>query len=261
MFSLKRCPVCSVGTSFCICSSQPTITLPFAITILSNPDEFRKPTNTARLVANSDSSVDILEWKRTEPPRNLLKQIEDDDGRTFVLFQAETSVTFEEAGLHEEKNGKTVRIILLDGTWKQGLKMYNHSGYLKSLPSLRIQSDRQSEYRLRNQNDPSRLSTIEAVIELIRLFQDQTCANRLSSYFNVFQWAYVHSKMSKVRDIDPKELFERFQSIEERSRRHHISRRGTTQNSTNEGTSNPRASVDTQARPGEIPSTSHGARR
>ena len=94
MFSLKRCPVCSVGTSFCICSSQQTITLPFALTILSNPDEFRKPTNTARLVANSDSSVDILEWKRTEPPRNLLKQIEDDDGRTFGSRTATPSITF-----------------------------------------------------------------------------------------------------------------------------------------------------------------------
>jgi DTW domain-containing protein len=214
MFTLKRCPVCSVGASFCICSSQPSITLPFALTILSNPNEFRKPTNTARLIANCDSSVDIIEWKRREPPQILLKQIAETSVRSYVLFPSKDSVRFEEARFHKPKNRRNVRVILLDGTWKQGLKMYNHSEYLKSLPSLRLQTDRQSEYRLRNQNDPSRLSTIEAVIELIRLFQDKSCASHLSSYFKVFQWAYFDSKMNKVKEFYPKELFDFFQSIE-----------------------------------------------
>jgi len=213
MFTLKRCPVCKVGETFCICSAQPSIKLPFELTVLSNPEEFIKPTNTARLIRNACPSVEITEWKRKEPPEGLIQQIHSLEVHPYVLYPADNATTFAEAGFYPQKKGKGIRIILLDGTWKQSRKMYNHSEYLKNIPALRIETETRSVYRLRRQSNPQRLSTIEAVIELIKLFREKRAASLLSSYFKVYQWAYLHSKMNKVMDFDSVKLFETFATV------------------------------------------------
>lgn len=213
MFTLKRCSVCGVGESFCICSIQPTVKLPFQLTILSNPEEFIKPTNTAKLLKNSYSETDIIEWKRKEPPLNLIESLKDQKIHPYVLYPANNALTFDEIDFSNFKKGSKIRIILLDGTWKQSRKMYNHSDYLQNLPALKLVTETKSQYQLRNQRGLGRLSTIESVIETLKLFKDHHNAKMLSSYFKVFQWAYIHSKMNKAAGYDAAALFDTFASV------------------------------------------------
>jgi len=213
MFTLKRCGVCRVGESFCICSVRPSIELPFDLVLLSNPEEFIKPTNTAQLIATSSPQAKIIEWKRKEPSVSLLNTLKAPEVYPFVLNPIETALTFAEANLFNLKKGSKITLILLDGTWKQSRKMYSHSDYLKNCPALKLETTTQSEYQLRNQSDPFRLSTVETVIEALHFFRAVDAAKKLSCYFKVFQWAYLHSKMNKQMDFNPQELYSTFEDL------------------------------------------------
>ena len=86
-------------------------------------------------------------------------ELVDERYRSCVLFPSDNSVPLTE--WTARRPGDPVRLIALDGTWKQCKKM--SKCLPKSLQLVRLDPDTPSLFRSRKQTSRNRLSTLEAV--------------------------------------------------------------------------------------------------
>lgn len=76
--------------------------------------------------------------------------------------------------------------IVIDGTWQEAQKIYNKSPYLKSLPTLKIETDQKSVYTLRRNQKQNALCTAEIVIEVLKNEACSDLADELQSKLIAF---------------------------------------------------------------------------
>ncbi len=84
--------------------------------------------------------------------------------------------------------------MLLDGTWRQAgemLRTVEHMGHCVSLPEPAAAPGR---YWLRDQPEPTHLSTAEALIGVFRALGDATAARRLQLHFELHVYATLLSR-------------------------------------------------------------------
>lgn len=149
------------------------------ITLLTHTTELNKTSNTGQLVlqqlAQQQSVVcERVIWQRKQPDANLLKRI--DSMPSALLYPApceRSSLSLNEA--------LPKHIILLDATWQQARKMYNHSTYLHGLGHIELTPQHISQYRLRRNQRDYGLCTSESVAELLRLDHKPTLAAQLDA--------------------------------------------------------------------------------
>lgn len=190
---LIRCEHCLLAQSHCICAQTTTMTCGVDWILLMHEDEVLKPTNTGRLLAELfPAATFVFEWARVLPPEDLLNLIADPNRLCLLVFPAENALTPAQAQQQAEHNGQRLTLILLDGTWKQARKMFNRTPWLAGLPSVSLPVSN-SQYALRKAAHDGCLSTAEAAIGLLDHL-DAAAANALSSFFNRFNDAYVHSR-------------------------------------------------------------------
>jgi len=114
-------------------------------------------------------------WRRKEPDSKLLTAIKS--GRVAILApDAE----------HEHDIHDFDGLVLLDSTWQEARKMYRQSEYLQDLPKVTLNAKQASEFILRANQLEGGLSTVECVIELLRLQQRHTEAEQLVLEFKTF---------------------------------------------------------------------------
>jgi len=65
------------------------------------------------------------------------------------------------------------------------------------LPRVSINPKNTSEFKLRTQSTESRLSTVEATIEILGCIREQVAQEKLQSYFDLFQHFYMETKLNK----------------------------------------------------------------
>lgn len=130
------------------------------IYLLTHQRELKKKTNTAPLIANvMGDACKVYIWHRLKPDAQLLKKIATES--VALVYPSEeseliyTDVTFDS-------------YIILDGTWQEAQKIYNHSPYLKGLKQVRIESKVASIYTLRRNQKKSGLCTAECAIEILK---------------------------------------------------------------------------------------------
>ncbi|MCP8899696.1 tRNA-uridine aminocarboxypropyltransferase [Gilvimarinus xylanilyticus] len=128
------------------------------ITLLTHSEELKKNTNTGRLVAEYASTFDVdcarVIWQRKVPDPQLLERLRN---KTSAL-------------LYPAKNAKELNAafspehwVLIDSTWQQARKIYNHSPYLHPLPHINLSSNEGSVFSLRRNQVPGGLCTSESV--------------------------------------------------------------------------------------------------
>ncbi|UTA47018.1 DTW domain-containing protein [Simiduia sp. 21SJ11W-1] len=82
--------------------------------------------------------------------------------------------------------GGPVKVILMDATWQQAQKMVNHSPYLADVPRLALVREGPSLFRLRRNQRPGGLCTVECAIELLFLAGQPQEARALHARFMEF---------------------------------------------------------------------------
>lgn len=180
------CSNCGLPIMNCICSIVPKMQTKAKVLILSTEREFSRPSNTARLLklVNPESSELIL-WERTTPPKKLIEYINSGDYEIYILFPVENEELSEKK--FEYKNfKKTPAFIILDGTWKEALKILRKSDYLKKLPRISLNPIHNSEYTLRKGAAEGELCTIEAAIEVLKLNHELENAQLIKGVFDLF---------------------------------------------------------------------------
>lgn len=186
-----RCATCQLPTAGCICHLTPTIRTPSQFWLLMHPDEGRKPTNTARLIAATMPHTRVFVWQRTAPPPGLLDLLSSPRFAPYVVFPQGDVEGFTHLAADGGHAGQVPAFVLLDGTWSQTRKMFVRSTYLRGVPCLTLQPKTPSTYALRQQVREDYLSTVEVAIALLAQLGDGEASHILHAYFRVFTASYL----------------------------------------------------------------------
>lgn len=145
------------------------------IILLTHELELDKPSNTGSLVlAHAPELVDRIVWQRTSPNEELVRLI----GSNRALLLHPTGET-NAASIEDYDN-----LIIIDSTWQQSRKIVNKSAYLKQAPMATLQTAEASTYKLRRNQPPGGLCTVECVIALLKMKGDMPLAEKLiQAYF------------------------------------------------------------------------------
>ncbi|MBT5231920.1 MAG: DTW domain-containing protein [Methylococcales bacterium] len=133
------------------------------ITLLTHQRERDRKSNTGQLVkAVLQQDCRVVVWDRVNPDKRLLEIIKL--GYTGLLYPGDGGHVINCSA----KKSVLTHFIVLDGTWQEAQKMYNHSPYLQLLPTIQIQSESPSQYHLRRNQKPFGLCTAESVIAVLQ---------------------------------------------------------------------------------------------
>ena len=201
----ESCDKCGLPIINCICNIVPKIKTKSKIWILSTEREFRRPSNTARLLklVNPDSTEFFL-WERTKSPEKLIEHINNNFFQTYILFPIDDDLqekdfinmnlsnnwNIDHKQSKYEISYKTPAFILLDGTWKEAAKMFRRSEYLKNITKISLKPSYNSEYTLRKGASNGELCTVEAAIEILKLNGELENAKIIKDVFDLFMKSF-----------------------------------------------------------------------
>ena len=179
------CAACLRAQSACICRWVVPVRLDAALLILQHPLEVANAKNSARLLHLCvPGSVLAVGEAFDEAELDALLHA---DGRTPVLLYPDTPDTPDTPGapaVTALPPAGSVRLVVLDATWRKSRKMLHLNPALQRLPRLALRDMPASNYRIRKAHAPDQLSTLEACAHA--LGQVEGSAERLAPLFNSF---------------------------------------------------------------------------
>jgi len=147
------------------------------IFLLTHERELLRPSNTGVLAQSiAPEIVKRIIWARNTPNPALLSAINNKNA--VLLYPTDDT---DAAPIESFEN-----IILLDATWQEARKMFNHSPYLKNLPKAHIKPRQVSQYQLRRNQPEGGLCTAECVVEILIAKNHIDIAERLDTAFGIF---------------------------------------------------------------------------
>jgi DTW domain-containing protein YfiP len=189
---------------------------PTQLLLLTHDTEFAKLTNSGALVgpALADEpgiQVQRLAWSRVAPDPRVLQlaearqlmllyptpealvltatlQLQHDEHRSAATTSClPLSHTFSPTLLNDNRQLPQIRgFVLLDATWQLAHKMYRQSPYLKTLPTLKLESSQPSQYLLRRNQRQQGWCTAESVALLLAAIGRQDAACKVFTAFHQF---------------------------------------------------------------------------
>jgi DTW domain-containing protein len=188
---VKRCEICQLKRDNCLCGKQPNQDCSIDFILLFHLDEIFKPTNTGRLIADCfPNNTYTFKHSRTEPDQKLLDLLNDPSRQCIVIFPVSDELERNVISEISADQTKKLTLIIIDGTWRQGRRMYNSSEYLAHLPVVKLDPDDKSLYATRKASEDSHLSTIESVALTLKISGEERYSETLFNYFEEFNQHY-----------------------------------------------------------------------
>lgn len=159
------CYRCHKPALTCICGSLERVANRTAIWLLQHKRERHHPIGTARLaeLGLANCRLDVSYDVRAEPPVEV-------PAGTGLLYPGRGARLLDD--LPETERPST--LIILDGTWHHAHVMYRDAQWLHRLPRYALAPARASRYRIRKEPSLDCISTIEAVVEALRILEPDT---------------------------------------------------------------------------------------
>ncbi len=178
----RVCRRCHRPEMVCLCrhlEGIPPLDNRTGIIILQHPRERFHPLGTARLALQGLGNA-RLEQASVDASRSLRRELSLPPG-TGLLYPHPDSTTLIEGGVSEPPQN----LLLLDGTWHNARKLYQANPWLQELPHYQLQPDAPGRYRIRREPDERYLSTIEAVVQVLKILEPETAGlDRLLQAFD-----------------------------------------------------------------------------
>ena len=196
--SVSRCKHCQLATFACLCPWRPKFDACCEFVLVMHRDEVFKPTNSGRLIADVfPHQTHVFCWSRTEPARELLALLADPGRYCVIVFPADANEGA--AKPHElvyelPRDGRTITFILLDGTWKQSGRMFHLSRWLDDLPCVVLPEALVRNYAVRKSHQEHYLSTAEAAGLCLQMANENSAADVLLDYFQLFNLHYLSTR-------------------------------------------------------------------
>jgi hypothetical protein len=150
----------------CICGDVVAVGNRTPVVIVQHPRERRHPFGTVRIARLGLRRVDVHVASSTladcvvcppcAPPGAAL------------LFPAPDATPL-------DANAHPSALVVVDGTWPTARRLVRDNAWLQQLPRVRLSPSRPGRYRIRRAPRPGfQLSTIEAVVEALRILEPDT---------------------------------------------------------------------------------------
>ena len=196
-YKVKRCEACLIPEKKCICAQRPSINSHSAFCMVMYKNEYYKPTNTGKLIADVIPDNYAYRWDRVAPDPALIALLNNPKYVPILVFpqqyaEAERCIATPK-DLVDIQQGKTPLFVMLDGTWREASKMFKSPSFA-NLPVLSIQPQKSSTYQLREAAHAHQLCTAEVAIEVLKMADDNQAAEALGKYFHQFKKAYIAGK-------------------------------------------------------------------
>lgn len=163
-----RCPDCDRPRRTCLCDLVVPTPNRVDVLVLQHPLEVAQAKGSARLLQRSLARCQLSTGELF--PADTLRDRLVADGRRSLLLYPDTpdiptlSHTEETVDNLLSTGPDTLRLVVLDGTWRKSLKMLHLNAPLQTLPRLSLRDVPRRRYaELRKSRGEAQLSTLEAV--------------------------------------------------------------------------------------------------
>ncbi|QIR16170.1 tRNA-uridine aminocarboxypropyltransferase [Shewanella aestuarii] len=186
---LIRCNYCLLGTQFCTCHLRQALQTSISFLLIMYDDEVLKPTNSGRLIADLVPDTHAYIWDRTKPNDDMMALISDDKYQPFLVFPQQYleqgQAVVGQVNINDIA-GKIPLLVMLDGSWREAIKMYRKSPYLHTMPVLSFSPEILATYALRKGSHDFQLGTAEVASLALEACSEPLNAQVLSKWFDLF---------------------------------------------------------------------------
>lgn len=190
----KRCSRCKIHLSLCFCNSFQKFPNLTPVSILMHFKELPLTSNTSSLVLENLSQCDI--YLRGHPEKERNREIKLQEGKeNVILFPDEKAIDI------REMQGEKLHLIVPDGSWRQAKKFQRRDENLRSLPSVKIVANHQSQYRLRTQIHEYGLCTLEAIAYALGELEGEEVKNHLLHRLNIMNERVLISRAGGIKNL------------------------------------------------------------
>ncbi|AQS36021.1 hypothetical protein Sps_00829 [Shewanella psychrophila] len=206
--NLIRCELCLLAQTYCTCNSRQQLVSDNAFLLIMYDDEVLKPSNSGRLIADLIPDTHAYIWSRTQANQKMLALIQDPCYQPFVIFPGEYAYP-QQTVVSELKptaldSDKKPLFIMLDGSWREAIKMFRKSPYLHDLPLLSFTPETVAKYGLRKGSRDFQLGTAEVAVLAMAASGEKGNAEALSLWFELFIAASMFSRSRQSnKDLTP----------------------------------------------------------
>jgi DTW domain-containing protein YfiP len=194
-----RCDLCRLAKPFCICDLSPKVSSQVGFLLLMYDTEVLKPSNTGKLIADLIPDSFAFLWSRTQVNPDIITLLNDPMWQPMIVFPK--AYVGEDREIFDNKitvtPGKRPLFIMLDGCWREAKKMFRRSPYLQHLPVVSFtpktpenSTELSSRYQIRLAANNTELATAEVAAQVLSLVGEQTNADLLDLWFDVFSYQY-----------------------------------------------------------------------
>ncbi len=207
--NLVRCETCLLAANFCTCEFRRTLTSNVSFLLIMYDDEVLKPSNSGRLIADLIPDTHAYIWSRNFANRKLLQLLEDPNYQPYLVFPSEyakdeQAVFDNHIPAANSQDTKKPLFVLLDGSWREAIKMFNKSPYLHQLPILSFTPEGLARYGLRKGSREFQLGTAEVAALALEAAGESHNAHSLNAWFSLFIESSLFSRSRKsTSDTSP----------------------------------------------------------
>jgi DTW domain-containing protein YfiP len=182
-----ECAACLRPASACVCRFRVELDCRVEVLVLQHPDEVRHAKGSARLL-HLCLPGSALEVGECFDPHWLEQQLHR-DGRAPVLLYPDPKGTH--AADTARLQADALRLVVLDGTWRQSRKLLAANPVLARLPRLDLALPQRAGYHIRKAHRPGQLATMEAAALALQALEPGSRAGTgLLEAFDAFVGAY-----------------------------------------------------------------------
>jgi DTW domain-containing protein YfiP len=176
----SRCERCQRPQSHCLCALIPQLASRTRVLILQHPDEAKHALNTARLAALGLGNCELL---IAEHFAELPELLNDPAYQACLLFPGEGAQPLNT--LAGALDPRPRLLVVPDGTWRKARKLLYLNPLLAALPRVALPEGLSSRYRLRKAPMAGALSTLEAIVTALNVFEAPQQFDQLLKPFEV----------------------------------------------------------------------------
>jgi len=186
-----RCRRCSLPPRWCVCDAIPPVETRLRVHVLIHRGEQHKPSSTGTLVTRSVRSATCHVYQRATrflPASGFQQDSLAQDGELWILHPHGDPLP---AAAPPDGTPRSPHVLLLDGTWRQAGEMLRAAEGFGRRIRLPDAAAEPSRYWLRDQPEPSHLSTAEALMGVFRAVGDAAAERRLRLHFELHVYAML----------------------------------------------------------------------
>lgn len=162
------CLRCEKPRVTCVCDRVPRVPNRTRVVVLQHPRERVHPVGTARLarLGLENARVEVV-W---DAGRVTAERPPWVSGRAGVLYPSRGARDLATVPAGERPS----ELVVIDGTWHTARTLHRDKTWLHALPHYRLSPTAPSRYRIRREPERDHVSTVEAIVEALRLLEPET---------------------------------------------------------------------------------------